>query len=219
MVLDADTFGTVAGVSRETVARLEVYAAALRKWQPAINLVGKATLDDLWRRHMLDSTQLLALLPAPPGTSLGGPLVDLGSGAGFPGLVLAICGVPDVHLVESDQRKAVFLAEVARLTETPVTLHRTRIESVTPFPAAVVTARALAPLDGLLGWAARFSAENTVALFHKGRDWRRELTLAEEAWMMRATAVPSTVDPESVILRVEVLRRAGNPQDPGKGPR
>jgi 16S rRNA (guanine527-N7)-methyltransferase len=204
--LDAAAFQTATGVSRETVDRLERYAAALRKWQPAINLVGPKTLDDLWRRHMLDSAQLLAQLPAPPGASRG-PLVDLGSGAGFPGLVLAICGVPDVHLIESDQRKAVFLAEVARLTDTPVTVHRRRIEDVPAFPAAVVTARALAPLSDLLGLAARFSAENTVGLFLKGRDWQRELILAQEAWMMRATPVPSTLDPDSVVLRVDNLRR------------
>jgi 16S rRNA (guanine527-N7)-methyltransferase len=194
------------------MARLERYATALRKWQPAINLVGKTTMGDLWRRHMLDSAQLLTHLAQLPGAP--GPLVDLGSGAGFPGLVLAICGVPDVHLIEADQRKAVFLAEVARVTDTRVSIHRSRIEDVTPFPAAVVTARALAPLVELLGQAARFSADYTVALFHKGRDWRRELTLAEEAWMMRAAPVPSTVDPESVILRVENLHSAGNLQGP-----
>ncbi len=199
---DAAGFQATTGVSRETVDRLERYAAALRKWQPAINLVGAKTLDDLWRRHMLDSAQLLALLPP-----ASGPLVDLGSGAGFPGLVLAICGVPDVHLVEADQRKAVFLAEVARLTDTAVTVHRQRIEDVDAFPAAVVTARALAPLPDLLGLAARFSAEKTVGLFLKGRDWQRELILAQEAWMMRATPVPSTLDPDSVVLRVENLRR------------
>jgi len=203
---DAGTFGAATGVSRETVDRLERYAAALRKWQPAINLVGAKTLGDLWRRHMLDSAQLLTLLPPALG-DLGGPLVDLGSGAGFPGLVLAICGVPDVHLVEADQRKAVFLVEVARLTDTAVTVHRQRIEDVDAFPAAVVTARALAPLPDLLGLAARFSAENTVGLFLKGRDWQRELILAQEAWMMRATPVPSTLDPDSVVLRVENLRR------------
>jgi 16S rRNA (guanine527-N7)-methyltransferase len=203
VVLDADGFRAATGVSRETTDRLERYAAALRKWQPAINLVGPKTLADLWRRHMLDSAQLLAQLP-PAG---GGPLVDLGSGAGFPGLVLAICGVPDVHLIESDQRKAVFLTEVARQTDTAVIVHRTRIEDVDAFPAAVVTARALAPLPDLLGLAARFSAEKTLGLFLKGRDWQRELILAQEGWMMRATPVPSTLDPDSVVLRVENLRR------------
>ncbi len=200
--LDADGFRVATGVSRETTERLERYAAALRKWQPAINLVGPKTLGDLWRRHMLDSAQLLAQLPPAPG-----PLVDLGSGAGFPGLVLAICGVPDVHLIESDQRKAVFLAEVARLAGVAVTVHRTRIEDVAAFPAAVVTARALAPLPELLRLAARFSAEKSVGLFLKGRDWQRELILAQEGWMMRATPVPSTLDPDSVVLRVEDLRR------------
>jgi 16S rRNA (guanine527-N7)-methyltransferase len=196
-------FQASAGVSRETIARLEIYAAELVRWQEKINLIGESTLADLWQRHMLDSAQLLRHLPDEPA-----PLVDLGSGAGFPGLVLAIAGVADVHLIEADSRKATFLAEVARLTETEVTLHTQRIEHVSPLVAGVVTARALAPLPALLGHAARFSGPSTVGLFHKGRDWRRELTLAREAWTMDTRCEPSTADPESVIMRVENLRPA-----------
>jgi 16S rRNA (guanine527-N7)-methyltransferase len=191
------------GVSRETLDRLAVYADQLVRWQKAINLVGPSTLDQLWRRHMLDSAQLLGQLPPQPA-----PLVDLGSGAGFPGLVLAIAGVPDVHLIEADARKAAFLAETARLTGARVTLHDRRIEHVPPFAAAVITARALAPLPALLARAAQFSAPHTLGLFHKGRHWRRELTLAREAWTMDVHGVPSLVDPESVIMRVEHLRPA-----------
>ena len=196
-------FQAEAGVSRETIARLEVYAAELVRWQETINLVGESTLASLWQRHMLDSTQLLRLLPDEPT-----PLVDLGSGAGFPGLVLAIAGVADVHLIEADGRKATFLNEVARLTETEITVHNQRIEHVSPLVAGVVTARALAPLPGLLAHAARFSGPSTIGLFHKGRDWRRELTLAREAWTMDMRCEPSTADPESVIMRVENLRPA-----------
>src|SRR5579862_1487338 len=164
-------FQAATGVSRETLAKLETYAAQLARWQKAINLVSKSTLDSVWQRHLLDSAQLLRHLPETPG-----PLVDLGSGAGFPGLVLAIAGVPDVHLVEADARKAAFLAETARLTGTKITLHTRRIADIAPFPAAVVTARALAPLTELLGLARPFFAAGTIGLFHKGRDWRRELT-------------------------------------------
>jgi len=200
----AAAFQAATGVSRETVARLERYAAALARWQRAINLVGRATLDEVWQRHFLDSAQLIALLP-----DTAGPLVDLGSGAGFPGLVLAILGVPDVHLIEADTRKAAFLAEAARLTGTEVTLHNRRIEAVPPFVARVVTARALAPLPALLGLAHRFFGPDTVGLFPKGRDWRRELTLAEEAWTMDLRCLPSVVDSDSLIMRVATLRPAG----------
>lgn len=194
-------FESAAGVSRETVVRLEIYANELVRWQQTVNLVGESTLAALWQRHMLDSVQLLRLLPDAPG-----PLVDLGSGAGFPGLALAIAGVPDVHLIEADSRKAAFLAEVARLTETEITLHTKRIEHVKPVVAGVVTARALAPLPALLTHAARFSGPDTVGLFHKGRDWRRELTDAREAWTMDFRCEPSIVEPEGVIMRVEHLR-------------
>jgi len=132
-------------VSRETRERLNTYAELLRKWQRSINLVGPKTLDDLWNRHFVDSAQLLPLIP--PTARV---LVDFGSGAGFPGLVLAILGMAEVHLIESDQRKATFLREVARATGTPVTVHAKRIEQVTPFPADIVSARALAPLGDLL---------------------------------------------------------------------
>ncbi len=196
-------FQAVAGVSRETISRLEVYAGELVRWQKTTNLVGASTLGDLWQRHMLDSLQLLRFLPEEPT-----PLIDLGSGAGFPGLVLAIAGVADVHLVEADGRKATFLSEVARLTETDITLHTNRIEHVKSLPAAVVTARALAPLPALLTHAARFSGPSTVGLFHKGRDWRRELTEAREAWTMDVRCEPSIVESESVIMRVENLRPA-----------
>ena len=196
-------FESAAGVSRETVLRLEIYANELVRWQQTVNLVGESTLAILWQRHMLDSLQLLRLLPDEPS-----PLVDLGSGAGFPGLALAIAGVPDVHLVEADSRKAAFLAEVARLTDTEITLHTKRIEHVAPVVAGVVTARALAPLPLLLGHAARFSGPETVGLFHKGRDWRRELTDTREAWTMDIRCEPSIVEPESVIMRVEHLRPA-----------
>lgn len=190
-------------VSRETLDRLETYATLLQKWNRAINLVGPRTLPDLWRRHMLDSAQLAAHLPPPPADR---PLriVDLGSGAGFPGLVLAILGAGEVHLIESDNRKVAFLREAARLTETPVTIHATRIEAAEPIATDVVTARALAPLPDLLAHAARLLAPGGVGLFLKGRGADRELTLAEKAWKMTAERFRSRSDPGGTILRIEV---------------
>src|SRR5216684_2729900 len=123
--LDPQGFAALSGVSRETLARLEAYAELLREWSVRINLVGAATLGDLWRRHFLDSAQLLRHVPL--GTQ---SLIDLGSGAGFPGLVLAIAGVKGVELVEADSRKCAFLREAARITAAPVQIRNTRIEAL-----------------------------------------------------------------------------------------
>jgi 16S rRNA (guanine527-N7)-methyltransferase len=193
----------LSGVSRETRARLNTYAELLRKWQRTINLVGPRTLDDLWNRHFIDSAQLMPLIP-----STARVLVDFGSGAGFPGLVLAILGVAQVHLIESDQRKATFLREVARATGTPVTVHTKRIEQVTPFPADVVSARALAPLNDLLGYAAPFISPDSLCLFPKGQMVEDELTAASKTWNMNIDRIQSVTDPSATILRVSQVSRA-----------
>jgi 16S rRNA (guanine527-N7)-methyltransferase len=189
------------GVSRETMARLERYAELLLKWQKALNLVAPSTLPELWQRHMLDSAQLWPLLP--PGTRC---LVDLGSGAGFPGLVLAILGVPEVHLVESDQRKGAFLREVARETGANVTVHSRRIEQMPELAAEVVTARALAPLPKLVGLAAPWLEKGAIGLFLKGEAAAEELTEARRHWTMAVTTHPSRSSPKGIILRVESIR-------------
>jgi 16S rRNA (guanine527-N7)-methyltransferase len=207
-VSDAKAALAALPVSRETMARLELYAELLAKWQKAVNLVASGTLPDLWRRHMLDSAQLWPLLPA--GTAR---LVDLGSGAGFPGLVLALLGVPEVHLVESDQKKAAFLREAARVTGAPATVHNCRIEELRPFAVDVVTARALAPLPRLLELAAPFLREGAIGLFLKGESAAEELTQARRQWTMTATAQASRTSPQGVILRVESLRH-GRDSDP-----
>ena len=187
----------LAGVSRETRERLNTYADLLRKWQRSINLVGPRTLDDLWNRHFTDSAQLLPLIP--PNARV---LVDFGSGAGFPGLVLAILGVSEVHLIESDQRKSTFLREVARATGTPITVHAKRIEQVAPFPADVVSARALAPLSDLLAFAAPFIGPGSLCLFPKGQTAEDELTAASKIWNMNVDRIQSVTDPSATILRV-----------------
>ena len=125
--LDARGFAEIVPVSRETLARLEAYAELLTRWSARINLVGRDTLADLWRRHMLDSAQLLPLVPDSAQS-----LIDLGSGAGFPGLVLAILGVRGVELVEADSRKAAFLREAARISEANVAIRPCRIAAVPP---------------------------------------------------------------------------------------
>lgn len=190
-------------VSRETLDRLECYVDRLLAWNARIGLIGRATSDDLWRRHILDSAQLLPMLTRPEG-----PLVDLGSGAGLPGLVLAILGAGDVHLIESNQRKAVFLREAARAAATSVTVHAARIEAVQGFPAATVTARALAPVSALLELAESFVGEATECLFLKGGRAEDELTEAQKSWNMQVDRVPSISDPAGVVLRIRESRRA-----------
>ena len=198
-----EDFAAATGVSRETIERLSAYAALLVKWQARINLVSAATIDDLWRRHMLDSAQLLALLPS-GATSL----IDLGSGAGFPGLVLAILGISEVHLIESDQRKCVFLAEAARAAGVKPIIHNKRIEAVEYLHAGVVTARACAPLNQLLTYAQKFLWHDGKALFLKGAAVEEELTGAGKNWQMVVERFPSASDPTGCILRIGQVRRA-----------
>ena len=202
--MTAEDFAAAVPVSRETLQRLAAYADLLVKWQARINLIGPATLPDLWRRHMLDSAQLFALLPeAPAGRKRR--LIDLGSGAGFPGLVLAIMGAGDVHLVESDQRKCAFLREAARITGTEVTIHALRIETLAPLDADVITARALAPLAKLLDWAASHRSAHTIHIIPKGKEAEAELTQAEQGSTLEVERVRSLTDPAATIFRIRVI--------------
>jgi len=201
--LNPEEFAGILGVSRETLRRLEAYIELLGSWNPRINLVGAASLADVWRRHVLDCGQLIRHID--PAVRV---LVDLGSGAGLPGLILAILGVPEVHLIETDQRKAAFLREAARVTNTGVTIHARRAETVPALPADVVTARALAPLSQLLALCAPFVRPETVCLFLKGESARDELTEAQKKWIMRTQLLASLADPTGHILRVEGLRVA-----------
>lgn len=203
-----DDFAAETHVSRETLARLERYAALLEKWNRRINLVGRGTIDDLWRRHMLDSAQLLPLIPDDAKS-----LVDLGSGAGFPGLVLAILGVENVHLIESDRKKCAFLREVAREAGAEVTIHNRRIEEIESFQVDIVTSRALAPLPKLLDMAGRFTKKHSILLFLKGKHVDRELTEAAKKWNMRIDRIPSQTDPEGTILRLEAISCALHPPE------
>jgi 16S rRNA (guanine527-N7)-methyltransferase len=206
--LSREAFAATIDVSRETLDRLTVYLDLLRRWQRAINLVGPATLADPWRRHILDSAQLAAHLP-----SAAGSLVDLGSGAGLPGMVLALLGVPGVHLIESDPRKAQFLREVARTTGASVVIHAERIEHLAGWPADVITARALAPLPRLLTLAERFLTPATVCLFLKGgATIPQELTDAAGDWHMVPEMFPSLSAPSGIVLKLREVGRARDRQ-------
>lgn len=200
--LGAAGFARLIPVSRETLDRLAAYVELLTLWNRRINLVGRDTLGDVWRRHVLDSAQLLRHLPTGTRT-----LLDFGSGAGLPGLVLALLGVPEVHLVEADQRKAAFLREAVRITGAAATVHASRIEKLPPLVADAITARALAPLAELLELAAPFLGPRSVCLFLKGAAAEQELTAAGKTWKMRVQKTPSISDPSGCILRVEALVR------------
>lgn len=186
-----------------TMVRLDAYAALLTKWQARINLIAPNTVPELWTRHILDSAQLWPLIEG-----RAGPLLDLGSGAGFPGLVLAIMGRSDVTLVEADRRKAAFLQEAARVTETKVSIQACRIEALAPIRAGIVTARALASLDSLLHYAQPYADESTLYLFLKGERAEDELTTARKRWKMSFDKVPSLTNPHGVVLRLEGVTNA-----------
>jgi 16S rRNA (guanine527-N7)-methyltransferase len=206
--LSREAFAATIDVSRETLERLTVYVDLLQRWQRAINLVGAATLADPWRRHILDSAQLAAHLPPAAGS-----LIDLGSGAGLPGMVLALLGVPRVHLIESDRRKAEFLRAAARATGAPVAVHAERIEHLAAWPADVITARAFAPLPRLLDLAERFLTPASVCLFLKGSmTIPRELTDAEGDWHMVPEMFPSLSAPSGIVLKLRGVGRARDRQ-------
>lgn len=186
-------------VSRETAERLIVYVQELTRWQGVRNLVGPATLADVWERHIADSLQLASL-------SNSSRWVDLGSGAGLPGLILAIAR-PEIHvdLIESDGRKCAFLREVGRATGASVTVWDGRIEVVLPglqIVPGVVTARALAALPKLLELAETVLISGAVALFPKGRSYEQELTAAKQSWTFTCDILPSRTDPDGRILRI-----------------
>ena len=196
-----------ANVSRETIARLKQYEETLIKWNPKINLVAKSTIGSFWERHIEDSLQLFERIPAATER-----LVDMGSGGGFPGLVIAISSTETTNpatttLIESDHRKVAFLRTVLRESETQAKLVTGRIETVEPTAADVLTARALANLSQLLKYSERHLAPNGRCLFLKGKNWREEVRLAQEAWQFRWNAVESKTNPEAVLLEIGEISR------------
>jgi 16S rRNA (guanine527-N7)-methyltransferase len=188
----------------ETKAKLEAYAALIQRWNAKINLISRADLPHIWPRHIEDS---LALIPhIPPSTTAA---IDLGSGAGFPGLVLAIAtGIP-FTLIESDKRKAAFLTEAATQLRAPAKVLAQRIESAKPPPAPLITARALAPLDQLLALAHPHLAPGGICLFPKGETAPAEIATAKSRWHMDIERCKTASGPKSSILKVSNLRHAG----------
>jgi len=190
-------------VSRETADRLDRFVALLLDWQARMNLIAPSTVPTLWTRHIADSLQLLALAPEARRWA------DLGSGAGFPGLVVA-CALADslpaeVHLIESNQKKAAFLREAARVTAAPAIVHAQRSDDfIKSFhqPLDIVTARAVAPLPELLKIAYPLLKRGAKGLFPKGQDVDAELTETAKCWTIQSSLVPSRTDPKSRVVLV-----------------
>ena len=202
------------GVSRETLDRLDAYERLIRKWNPAINLVAPKSLDDLWRRHFTDAAQLHPLAATDVNCA------DIGSGGGFPGLIVAILSqelAPErtFTLIESDQRKCVFMATVARELDVTVEIKSERIESTSVKGFDIVSARALAPLTKLLDYAAPLLNPGGQALFLKGANAEAELTEARRRWKMEAEIIASVTDPAASVLRIKEFQLVDAP-DPSR---
>lgn len=192
-------------VSRETFERLKTLKTLVEKWTRKINLISRNDIPEIWTRHIVDSAQLYGLAPL-------GSWLDIGSGGGFPGLVVAILaqGRGDdrpITLMDSDQRKCVFLRAAARDLNLKVTVSNSRVESADPACADVISARALADLATLLEYADRHLAPDGQALFMKGKSWRAEDHQAQRLWSYDLDSIKSNTDPEAIVLRIKEIRR------------
>lgn len=203
--LSQEQFQKKTGLPAALQDDLSSYVDLLEKWQKRINLVSKSTLADVWRRHVWDSLQIYPLIPKETKT-----VIDLGSGAGFPGLVLALFSKayngPEIHLIEADSRKTAFLEEVNRETSAGAIIHTRRLESVRDLKADVVTARALAPLPKLLTMATPFGAKDCRFLFFKGEKVQAELTEAAKKWTMEVVETPSVSHQSGTILTLKGVK-------------
>ncbi|MDR1693720.1 MAG: 16S rRNA (guanine(527)-N(7))-methyltransferase RsmG [Lactobacillaceae bacterium] len=195
-------------VSRETISELRAYEASLKEWQSKLNLVSRASLEDAWNRHFLDSMQLYKLIPDDAKV-----IYDFGSGAGFPGMVLAIMlknRTPylNINLIESIGKKTVYLNEVKKITRTNVNIINDRVENIKPQTADVITSRAMASLDKLLGYVERFCGKKTKCIFPKGRSYQNEVEEAKKLWKFNLEVLENEQSDEGVILVVTNISKA-----------
>ncbi len=189
-------------VSPETFHRFYLYHDLLVKWQEKINLIGNDSLPKIWERHFLDSLQLIPLIPKSVK-----PLIDFGTGAGFPGMVLAMYGIANVHLIESDHKKISFLKEVARITKTDVSIYPERIENIKIADVGIIVARALSDLERLLEYSSRYVSHETTCLFPKGKNYAMEIEAAKEKWQFDYKITKSITDKDGVMVIVSNLKR------------
>ena len=195
-----EKIGDFLDVPRETQEKLDCYVQLLIKWQARINLISSKTLPEIWQRHILDSAQLVSYLPKTPSV-----ILDMGSGAGLPGVILAILTRHQLHLVESDSRKIAFMRTALRETGTIAILHEQRMETVPALRPDIITARALAPLSQLITLASGQHHEKIEYLFLKGREAKQELTALPACPKMEAECLPSMTDSQASIIRLKPI--------------
>jgi 16S rRNA (guanine527-N7)-methyltransferase len=189
-------------VPRETLERLTIFVELLKKWQNHFNLVSRGTIDNIWERHIADSLQLMSYL-----SNKGIAIADLGTGAGFPGMVLAISGYNNIELIEANGKKIGFLKEVARLTSTSVKLTNQRIEKCQLEDRQIFISRALAPLTDLLQYVSPFTNSETSCIFLKGVSADQEIRNAQEKWTFEYTKTQSIVESTSSIITLKNIRK------------
>ncbi len=206
-MMEPQEFAGLADVSRETLEKFQIYLQLLKKWQNSHNLVGVTTLADPWRRHFLDSAQVLMRWREEGPARAAQTWLDLGSGAGFPGLVLALMGAGEVHLAESNGKKCAFLRQVIRSTGAKATVHRGRIQDLGLPPVDVITSRALASISEILTLGEKFCRNDTEYWLLKGAAAQRELTEASKYWKLDWRFFQSVTDDSGAVLRLRECKR------------
>ena len=204
-VIKYDDFCSIQYVSRETYEKFKIFNETLIKWQKSINLISSSTLENIWSRHILDSAQLYKYTQ-----SINGNILDFGSGAGFPGLILAMMGNKNINAVESDEKKCIFMKEVARLSNTKIKVHNSRIEKLKFINPELITARALAPLKNLIEYVENYMIKKDnpkqnfpKLLFLKGKNYKQELLELKQFRNFDVTVTPSMSDEFGKILYIK----------------
>ncbi|VAX07671.1 16S rRNA (guanine(527)-N(7))-methyltransferase [hydrothermal vent metagenome] len=207
-ILTEKTFAQKTNVSRGTMANIRIYANLLTKWQKKINLVSQSTMPDLWSRHFYDSFQLKAHLS---GLNVEKTkILDIGSGAGFPGLLLSMLGLGEFHMVESNNKKCAFMRQVIRETNCNVVIHNERIENIRPFHVDYIISRACAPLNKLFDLSWNFIHEDTICLFLKGQTAEKEIAEAQRYWTFEVEKFTSVTQDRGMLLKVSHIKALGH---------
>lgn len=189
-------------VSRETKEKLVHYVSLLEKWNKSVNLIAPSTVSDIWNRHIEDSLQILPLLPSEPSQ-----ILDIGSGAGLPGVVISLASDHKVTMVDSDKKKALFLKEIRRHLGASYDIICERVENIPNQKYGIVTSRACANLSELLALSHPFLEEKSYCLFHKGRNYSKEVEDAEKEWLFNLEVTPSITDNEAALLKLSNIQR------------
>lgn len=210
MTFGPEAFQIATDVSRETLERFHIYAALLKTWQKKINLIGPATMDEIWKRHFLDSAQLFSFVDKIPFEDDSRSWLDLGTGAGFPGLVLSLLGEHPIYLVEKNAKKCAFLRQVIRETGSTAEVLQSDVKTLKPFPVAIITSRALATIEQILSWGLPFLAINGEFWLLKGVGVEEELTFLEKTQKMKIDFFPSLTHSGGKIVRLYGIKKKGS---------